>query len=132
MVCGDALRSPRCRIKSATALSTVVLVRLFAVPTFMFAIASSRLRPRMMLLIYRPEPVERQMRVNLGCRNVRMAQDSLHCPKVGAVLHHVRGAGMAQHVWRRRAPGNGRGGAHHLPNALARQLAPTPRDKQQG
>src|ERR1700723_3249101 len=98
MVCGEALRSRRCRTKSAAALPTTAFAGLFAVTKSCFASASSRFRPRVMLLINRSQPVERQMRVDLSRRNNGMAQDGLHRTQIGAILHHVRGAGMPQHV----------------------------------
>ena len=38
------------------------------------------------------------MRINLRGRNVGMAEDGLHGAQVGAVLHHVGRAGVAQHM----------------------------------
>ena len=45
----------------------------------------------MMLLIYRLEPVQRQVRVHLCGRDIRMAQDGLNRTQVSAIFDHVRG-----------------------------------------
>src|SRR5258708_2834101 len=130
MVCGEELRSPRWRRKSETALPTTVLPGLFAVINFRIYISSS-LRPWMMLLINSPQAIECQMRVHLGRRNICVAQDGLHRAQISAILHHMSGAGVAQHV-RRGAAARSRGsGFHHLPDALARQLAGASRNEQQ-
>jgi len=39
---------------------------------------------------------------------------------------------MPQHMRRSNSSGTGRGGAHHLPNALASELAAAASDEQQG
>ena len=51
-----------------------------------------------------------------------MTKDRLHRAQIGAILHHMRGAGMAQHVRRSSASRISRGSPHHLPDTLARQL----------
>src|SRR5271166_1998666 len=102
MVCGEALRSRRWQRKSAIAFSIIVRVAIFDC-RFEIEIVLSRLRSWMMLLINRPEPVEREMRVHLGGRDVGMPEDRLHRAQVRAVFDHVSGAGMPQHV-RRRMP----------------------------
>ena len=58
----------------------------------------SRPRPGMMFLIHGLQPVKRQMRVNLGSRNISVAKDGLHRAQVGAIFYHVSGATVAQHV----------------------------------
>src|SRR5258708_15567584 len=85
----------------------------------------------MMVLIHGLLSVKRQVRVDLRCRNIRVTKDGLNCAQVGAVLNHMRGAGMPQHVWRSRPPGAGRSSTNHLPNALASELASTAGDEQQ-
>ena len=81
----------------------------------------SRLRPRMMLRIDALKPVKRYMRINLCGRNVGVAEDRLHGAQIGAVLHHVRRAGVAQHV-RTGVPARSEPRlAHQLPDALPAQ-----------
>ena len=58
-------------------------------------------RPRgagMVLAVNLLEPSERKMGINLGSGNIGMAKHQLHAAQIGAVLHHVRGAAMAQAV----------------------------------
>jgi hypothetical protein len=52
----------------------------------------------MKVAIDRLQSIQRYMRINLARRNIGMAQDRLHCPKISAVFYHVGGAAMAQHV----------------------------------
>src|ERR1700735_2658293 len=126
MVCGEALRSCSARMNFATAFSTIVASRLVIVSGAFMSDAfrpcfegahlqvrrsvhlslSSRaqqgicffLPSRMMLLVHLVQPVKREMRVHLRGRNVGMTQNGLHCAQVGAILDHVRGATMPQHV----------------------------------
>ena len=70
------------------------------------------------------------MRVHLRGRNVRVPQDRLHGAQVGAVLHHVRRAGVAQHV-RTGVSALRRRRTDHLPHSLTRQPAPTAPEKEQ-
>ena len=42
--------------------------------------------------------LHRHMRIHLRGGNIRVAQQPLHAPQVGPMLHHVRRATMAQHV----------------------------------
>jgi hypothetical protein len=58
-----------------------------------------------------------------------MTKNRLHRAEIGAILHHVRGAGMAQHVRRSSASRISRGSPHHLPDTLARQLSASARDE---
>jgi len=39
------------------------------------------------------------MGVNLRGGYIGVAQNGLHCAKVGAIFHHVRGATVPEHVW---------------------------------
>ena len=79
----------------------------------------------MMLAVHGLQAIERQMRIDLRRRYVRVAEDRLDGTQVGAVFDHVRGAGMAQHMRRRVPSGSGRCLYHHLPGALPCQLAPS-------
>ena len=60
----------------------------------------TQLRPargaRMMLAMHGLQAAQRQVRVDLRGGNVGVAQHHLHAAQVGAVLHHVRGATVAQ------------------------------------
>src|SRR5438445_291981 len=76
----------------------------------------------MVLLVNVLQPVEREMGINLGGRNISVAENSLDGAQVGAVFDHMRGAGVAQHVRRCLAPGGGRRILHHLPDSLAGEL----------
>ena len=58
----------------------------------------------MMFLIHTLQPIERQVRINLRGRNIGMPKDGLNCAQVCAVLDHVRGATVTQHVRTRFAP----------------------------
>ena len=53
----------------------------------------------MMLGINALQPVERHVRIDLRGRNIGVSENRLHGTQVGAILDHVRGAGMTQHVW---------------------------------
>jgi len=77
----------------------------------------------MMLLINGPESIQRQVCIHLRGRNICVTEDRLHRTQVRSILHHVRGAGVPQHMRRRVAPGPG-GRTHHLPQALPGKLAP--------
>src|SRR3954471_10930761 len=78
-----------------------------ALPTGLFAggaaafISAIRLplRPRVMFGVNGFQPVESQVRVDLRGGNVGMAKQCLYSSEVGAVLDHVRGATVAQHMW---------------------------------
>ena len=52
----------------------------------------------MMLLVQLLEPFAGDMGINLGGRNVGMAQQELHYAQIRAVVEQVRGEGMAQHM----------------------------------
>jgi hypothetical protein len=52
----------------------------------------------MVFAVHRLEPSQRQVRVNLRCGYVCVAQNQLHAAQVGAMLHHVGGATVAQPV----------------------------------
>jgi len=71
------------------------------------------------------------MRINLRGRNIGMAENSLHGAKIGTILHHVRGAGMPQHVRARVTAGSQRGLTDELPNSLASQSTRANSNKQQ-
>src|SRR5215472_1053096 len=75
------------------------------------------------------DTVQRYVRIDLAGGNIGMAEDCLDSSQVGAVLHHVRGAAVAEHVW---AGVTRRSGsrAYHLPDALPRQAAAAPPHEQ--
>ncbi len=50
----------------------------------------------MMLAMHGLQAAQRQMRIHLRGGNIGMTQNQLHAAQVGAVLHHVRGATVAQ------------------------------------
>src|SRR5437667_12479827 len=77
----------------------------------------------MMLLINSLQTVERHVCVNLRSRNIGVAQDGLDGPEICAVLHHVCGATVAQHMRAGVATCAQRSGANNLPDALPPQLA---------
>jgi hypothetical protein len=52
----------------------------------------------MVLLVHALQPIESQVRVNLRSRNIGMAKDGLDRAQVRAILDHMRGATVAQHV----------------------------------
>ena len=52
----------------------------------------------MVLLVNALQPIERQVRIDLCSRNVRMSENRLNRAQVGAIFDHVRGATVAQHV----------------------------------
>src|SRR5450759_3805018 len=87
--------------------------------------------PRMMLLVNPIQPVEREMRIDLRCRNVGMAEDGLHRAQIGAIFHHVSGATVAQHVragMTHRLSGRV---IHYLPYPLSGDVPRPARDEQE-
>ena len=52
----------------------------------------------MMFLIDILQPIQGQVGVDLGRRNICVAENRLHGAQVSAVFHHVRGAAVAKHV----------------------------------
>ena len=80
----------------------------------------------MMCAMHGLQPAQRKMRVNLRSRNIGMAQNQLHAAQVGAVLHHVRRATVAQPV---RAGVDVRS-LHQVPHPLPRQRHAPQREKQ--
>jgi pyocin large subunit-like protein len=81
----------------------------------------------MMFAVNRLESVQRNVCVNLGGRDISMAENRLHRAQVRAIANHVRRATVAQHMWADRALGRSPGSAHDLPNALSGELAPARR-----
>src|SRR5437016_14660026 len=77
----------------------------------------------MVLLINVLQAIKRNVRVNLRSRNISVAQDGLDGSEICAVLHHVCGATVAQHMRAGVATCAQRSGANNLPDALPRQLA---------
>src|SRR3981081_3902497 len=113
------------------ALPTMVLVCSFAVIRSESTHVSSSLGSRMVFLIHGPQTIECQMRIHLGRRNIRVAEDGLHRAQVSTVLHHMSCARMAQQVWRSAAARSRRCGLHHLPDPLACQFTAASRDEEQ-
>ena len=76
-------------------------------------------------VVHRPQPLRRHLRVHLRRRQAGVAEQLLHDPDVGAVVEHVGGARVAQHV--REQPvaeaGAVTGGPHDQPCALAGEPA---------
>ena len=50
----------------------------------------------MMLRVQLFQPLARDVRVNLRCRNIRMPEQQLHDSQVGAVVQQMRRKRMAQ------------------------------------
>ncbi len=48
------------------------------------------LRPRMMHPMHRLQPINRQMRIHLRRRDIRMPQQRLHRAQIRTMLHHMR------------------------------------------
>ena len=80
----------------------------------------------MVLAMHFLQPSQRQVGVDLRGGDVGVAQQQLHAAQVGAVLHHVRGATVAQPV----RAGGGVGHLHHMPDPLPRQRHSAQREKQ--
>ena len=55
----------------------------------------------MVLLINRPQPIQRQMRIHLRRRDIRMPQQSLYASEIGAAFDEMRRKGMAEHMRRK-------------------------------
>ena len=79
----------------------------------------------MMLPEHGLQAAQRQVRVNLRGRNVGVAQQQLHAAQVGAVLHHVCGATVAQRV----RTGLAIRQLYQVPHPLARQRHAAQRKK---
>ena len=77
----------------------------------------------MMLRVHALQPVERNVGVNLRRRNVGVAKDGLHCPEISSILHHMRRAGMPQHVRTGMASGSETRFPDQLPEALTGKAA---------
>ena len=75
----------------------------------------------MMLCIHALQTIESDVRVNLRCRNVGVPEDGLHRAQIGTVLHHVRRAGVPQHVRAGMATRAEARLAHQLPDVLPTQ-----------
>src|SRR4051794_20666848 len=56
-------------------------------------------RARMMFHKAVAQFVRGQVRIDLSCRDVSMSENRLNGSQVGAVLNHMRGAAVPQHVW---------------------------------
>ena len=80
----------------------------------------------MMLAMHGLQPAQRQVRIDLRGGNVGVAQQQLHAAQIGAVLHHVRGATVAQPV----RAGALFGRLHQVPDPLPRQRHAAQGEKQ--
>ena len=63
---------------------------------------SSRLRPRMGLIICLLQPLNRDMRINLRRRKALVAEQGLNAAKIGAVIQQMSGKAMPELVRSRR------------------------------
>src|ERR1039458_10106489 len=77
----------------------------------------------MMLRVHALRPVERNVRINMRGRYVGVAEDGLHRAQVGPILHHMRRAGVTQHVRTGVASRGETRFADQLPDALTCQAA---------
>jgi hypothetical protein len=77
----------------------------------------------MMFLIHTLQSIEREVRVDLRGRNIGVAQNGLNRAQVCAVLDHVCGTTMAQHVRTGIASHARRCRSNHLPDPLTSQFA---------
>src|SRR5882672_4159483 len=89
------------------------------------------LRARMMFRIHTLQTIQRDVSIDLCCRNVGVAEDRLHCSQVSAVLDHVRCARVPQHVRTGGTSRRERSLANHLPHPLTSQAARPSAQKQQ-
>src|SRR5438552_6295197 len=87
-------------------------------------------RPRMVFSIDLSHPALRNVGVSRRGRNVGVAQDGLHRPEIGAVLNHVRGAGMAEHMRTHVTADSLRPSSYHLPQPLPGKLSPPATDEE--
>jgi len=84
----------------------------------------------MMLLIHSSQAIKRKVRIHLRGRDVSVAKDRLHGTQVGAILDHMRGSRVPQHVRGSVTSSRGGGLANHLPDALPRQFFASAANKQ--
>ena len=85
----------------------------------------------MIFLIDAFQAIQSDVRIDLSRRNIGVAEDCLHGAQISAVLYHVRGATVAQHMRTNVPAGALSRCADHLPDTLARQLATPSADKEQ-
>lgn len=65
------------------------------------------------------EPIEREVCIYLGCRDIGVSEDGLYGTKIGTVLDHVGRAAVAEHVRTGMTARRLRGRRDHLPDTLA-------------
>ena len=76
----------------------------------------------MIVAIYVLETIKRDVRINLGRRDIGMAKNCLDRPQVSAIFHHVGCTAMAKSMWAGMGDACGCG-IYHLPSPLAAQAA---------
>src|SRR5437868_153962 len=103
----DRLRAVSTDGRTDQRSSPAVLNRQTHLPTLSLA------RTRMVLSINLPHPALGNVGIDLRIGNIGVAQDGLHGPEVGAVLNHVRSAGMAEHMRTHRTPNSLRPPSDH-------------------
>jgi len=74
----------------------------------------------MVLLVNALQPIQCHVGVNLRGRDVGVAKQSLDSSQIGAILDHVRGAAMAQHMRTGVTPSLLGCNPNHLPHSLTR------------
>ena len=73
-----------------------------------------------------PKPFILNVRINLGCCNVGMAQQLLHAPEVGPMCDQMARKGVSQDMGRKAGridPGLDRQVLHQLPDTTTREVA---------
>src|SRR5208283_3820768 len=89
-----------------------------------------RFRPGMMFRIHALQPIQRHVGINLCSRNVGVPEDGLHRPEIGPILHHMRSAGVPQHVRTGVSSGSETRLPHQLPESLPSQAASRAQEKE--
>src|SRR5437870_4840125 len=87
-------------------------------------------RPRMVFSVDLSHPARRNVGIDLRSSDICVAQDGLHGSEIGAVLNHVRSAGMAEHVRTHRTADSLRPPSYHLPQPLPGKLSPPATDEE--
>jgi len=52
----------------------------------------------MMFRVHALETIQRNVGINLRCRNIGVAKDRLHGAQIGSILDHMRRTRVPQHV----------------------------------
>lgn len=86
----------------------------------------------MVLSVQRLEPRPCHVRIDLGGRDIAVSQKQLNDSQIRAVIEEMGGEGMAQGVWRQGLcdPGTHGVALDEIPECLAGQGSPAPRDEQ--